>query len=105
MENKQYYFIDYIDGELTDKEFEILNSFSFNLIPTRNRNRQYIGDCMIELNQLNYGIKRYDISNDEELENELLECAELDGLSYEEKNRIINLFIVAIENFENEVIE
>lgn len=95
-----YNFSDYVNtDDLTDLENDILNSFTFNLVETKNYNWAYFDNYMLEINQLNYGVKRYDISNEDDLIKELADCIEFDQLDSGDKNFLIDMFVEAIDNF------
>lgn len=97
----EFRFTDFLDiHSLSYKQYNILSAFSFNTVVTKNVHYHYINGMMIELNQLNYGTKRYDISSPGELADALLSCVEFDDLTQEEKYETIELFFDAIDNFE-----
>ena len=97
---KEWSFLDFIEAdELNDEEYSYLEVFSFETVVSDNRFCRYFNQMMLELNQLNYGTKRYDISSDEELYDALNSCVEFEGLGEETKQRIFSKFITAIDNF------
>jgi hypothetical protein len=102
----EFHFIDFLnEDELSDLQYNILSSFSFNTVVTRNYHHHYFNKMYIEINQLNYGRKRYDIFNDERLTDELETCIEIGRLDKETKYEILYLFREAIDNFVQQVYE
>lgn len=102
----EFLFIDFaVDGELTCEQRDIISSFSFNTVVGSNDHSGYINKMHLELNQLNSGKKRKNITNEEELEKALESCIEFDHLNGREKREMLDLFIKSVDMFKEELKE
>ncbi|EDL62572.1 hypothetical protein [Bacillus sp. SG-1] len=102
----EFLFIDFaVDGELTCEQRDIISSFSFNTVVGNNNQSGYINKMHLELNQLNSGAKRKNITNEEELEKALESCIEFEHLNNEEKREMLDLFIKSVDMFKEELKE
>ena len=101
IDKQEYYFIDFINTEkITDFQFEVLDSFSFTTIPTKNYHWEYFNRMMFYVNQLNYGIELCDISDEGDLESSLESRIEIGSIENEdERSEVIELFKLALNNF------
>ena len=102
----EFLFIDFaVDGELTCEQRDIMSSFSFNTVVGSHYQSWYLNKMRLELNQLNSGTKKKDISNKEELEKALVSCVEFEHLDREERREMLDLFIKSVDVFTEELKE
>ncbi|WP_394173358.1 hypothetical protein [Guptibacillus hwajinpoensis] len=102
----EFLFIDFaVDGELTCEQRDIISSFSFNTVVAKNHHTWYINKMHLELNQLYSGTKKYDITNEKELEKALVSCVEFDQMNSDERKEMVDLFIKSVDVFIEELKE